>query len=355
MASDGEMDARLWGTLQNHVDLKNIYARLPMREFFRLRLVCTEWNRLASDRGFLENSFVAPLAKPYFVVSGQFQSEELNRLLCYDAGTGWWNATPMPSHCLEVEGLLYSIEMDDDFYAVFQQVFDLHTRVCHKLPRVLEPTADPFVALRVDASVRPYSFQVVYAGAMLPTQIYDSRAGSWAIKTPNHPVMAPGQASCAEANGFMYIRSELDGLVTYDLEKGVWQMYMDAPPGDCDDYLRSIGAWQGRLFDVTVALKERSITAWELVDHFEQKWTAFARMPEDLFSWLTYEDNPEPPVDISDVEIRTNFCSQYVLVYSWLREEGVAERFVMVNLDSKTWEKVEVPFGSCSIMQECSL
>jgi hypothetical protein len=73
--------------------------------------------------------------------------------------------------------------------------------------------------------------------------------------------MAPGPtASCTEANKVLYIRSELDGLVSYDLAKGAWSMYMDAPPGDCDNYLRSVAAWQRRLVDVTVALKERSIT-----------------------------------------------------------------------------------------------
>lgn len=359
MGIDGgsfDMDPNLWGMLQNHVDLKNIYVKLPFVEFFQRRLVCKEWNRLASDREFLEHTFTTPVPKPYFLVSGQFVDRELHRLLSYDASTRRWNSTPVPAYYLAVEGLLYSYGLDADYYAVVQCVFNLHTRVCHELPRVLESSGEPFVALRVDSSVNPNSFQIVYAGAMLPTQVYDSALDSWTIKTQNHPVMAPGRASCAEANGFMYIRSELDGLVSYDLEKGVWKMYMDAPPGDCDDYLRSIGTWQGRLFVVAVALKERSIMAWELVDHSEQKWAAFARMPEDLFLWITYGDNPDPPVDVDcDVEIRTNFCSEYVLVYTWLREEGLAERFVMSNLDTKTWEKVEVPFGGCSILQECTL
>lgn len=362
MASNGEgsaMDPELWGTLQNHLDLKNIYAKLPLCEFFQLRLVCKEWNRLASDREFLEASFTAPLAKPYFIVFGQHGTTELNRLLSYDASTKQWSSTPIPGRYLEREGLLYSYAFDDGCYAAIQRVFNLHTRVCHDLPRVPDASAQPFVALRVDTSASPYTFQVLYASDGPPTQLYDSThpAASWTIHSQSHPVMAPGPtASCAEANGILYIRSELDGLVSYDLAKGAWSMYMDAPPGDCDDYLRSIAAWQGRLVDVTVALKERSIAAWELADHLGHKWEALMRMPEELFAWIAYDDNPDPPVDVdSDVEIRTSFCSEFVLVYAWLREEGLAERFVMGNLDSKAWQKVEPPFGACCISQECEL
>lgn len=357
--STGILDPKLWGTLQNYLDLKHVYAKLPFREFFQLRLVCQEWNRLASDRAFLESSFTTPLPKPYFVIHAGSWAETLIGLLSYDASTRRWNWTRVPSQYgrrrhLEIQGMIYSFATEN-YYSVFHEVFNLHTRVCHKLPRVPEATPDdPFVALRVDTSVNPYAFHVVYASAYLPTQIYDSRTNAWTTKPGSQPEMAPGRASCAEANGFLYLRSELDGLVTYDLNNNVWG-YIDAPPGDCDDYLRTIATWQGRLFDVTVALDERDITAYELVDHSQQKWTAYARMPEDLFSWLAYEDDPDPPVDIRDVEIRTNFCSEYVLVYSWLLEEGLAERFVMGNLETKGWEKVDAPFGACSILQECDL
>jgi hypothetical protein len=357
--SNGVMDPNLWGTLPNHIDLKQIFAKLPLREFFQLRLVCKEWNRAAVDRGFLESSFTRPLAKPYFVVAGGSWSQELVGLLSYDAVRKRWNWTRLPSmpnrrRFLEVKGLMYGFATED-YYATIHHVFDLHTRVWHRLPAVLESTAeDPFVALRVDTSVFPYAFQVVYASPEIPTQVYDSRTGSWTIKDGHRPEMAPGQSTCAEANGYMYLRTEIDGVVTYDLGNGDWG-YLNAPPGDCDDYLRTIAAWQGRLFDVTVALDERTIAAWELLDHSDQKWSALMRMPEDLFAWLSYEDDPDPPVHINDVQFRTSFCGEHFVVFSWLLEEGLAERFVMGNLDTKGWEKVDIPFGACSILQECDI
>lgn len=359
MARNGEsrsMGPKLWGTLQSYLDLKNIYVRLPIEDFFRLRLVCKEWNRLASDREFLESTFTTPIAKPYFLVIAASWIEKLHGLLSFDASSRRWNWTRLPSldyrsGILEVKGLVYSYNYNSE-----QQVFNAHTRVCHRLPLPAEVSSsnDPFVGLRVDTSVIPYAFQVLYASSDICTQIFDSKTNSWKLKTEKHPEMAPGRATCAECNGFVYIRSELDLMYTYDLEKNVWG-FLEPPAGDCDDYLRSIGAWQGRLFDVTVDIEKRSVTAWVLADHSKQEWTAFERMPEEFFAFLTYDDNPDIPVDVADIEIRTNFCDEYVLVYTWLLEEGMAERFIMCNLDTKVWEKVDVPFGACSILKECEL
>jgi hypothetical protein len=55
------MDPRIWGNLKYYVDLQEmVYAKLPVREFFRLRLVCKEWNALACDPQFLRHAFTDP-------------------------------------------------------------------------------------------------------------------------------------------------------------------------------------------------------------------------------------------------------------------------------------------------------
>jgi hypothetical protein len=59
---------------------------------------------------------------------------------------------------------------DDGCYAAIQRVFNFHTRVCHDLPRIPDASAQPFVALRVDTSAFPYTFQVLYASDGPPTQ-----------------------------------------------------------------------------------------------------------------------------------------------------------------------------------------
>lgn len=54
------MDPRIWGNLKYYVDLEMVYAKLPVREFFQLRLVCKEWNALACDPQFLQQAFKDP-------------------------------------------------------------------------------------------------------------------------------------------------------------------------------------------------------------------------------------------------------------------------------------------------------
>jgi hypothetical protein len=353
----GGMDPKLWGELGNHIELaKNIYSKLPIQEFCRLRVVCKEWNRLSRDRKFLESCYTSPIPKPYFCLRAEGR-DRLHALLSYDAGSKCWNCTRFfnidyRSGILDVNGMIYSISCNN--YGE-QEVYNVHTRYAHSLPLPVEESLDlPFAALKVDKSIHPYEYVVAYGNNWIPTQVYDSKTNSWTAKPGNRPVMGPGRANCAECNGIMYIRSELDEMTTYDLEKDEWA-YMDPPGGDCDDYLRSIGVWQGRLYDVCVEIDKKLITAWELVDRSTSEWKPYARMPEDLFTYIAYGDNPDPPVDPSDIQILTNFCDEYVLVWTWLMEENLAERFVMFNLDTHVWEKVEIPWGSCSLDKELSL
>ena len=71
-------------------------------------------------------------------------------------------------------------------------------------------------------------------------------------------------------------------------------------------------------------------------------------MPGELYSWLFYEKS-NPPVDYRDVQILACYCNETILIYAWFTddEEYVAkgERFVMFNLATKSWQKLELPFG----------
>lgn len=134
------MDAKLWGELQSYMDLSMIYAKLPMAEFFRLRQVCKEWNRLAADRTFLLQTFEAPIANPYFVVANR-RTGHHRLLTCEPAPSRRWSSTPLPRARCEVAGLLYEDSTDSNC-----RVFDVHTRVFHALPPPSEKSeVSPFL------------------------------------------------------------------------------------------------------------------------------------------------------------------------------------------------------------------
>lgn len=144
----------------------------------------------------------------------------------------------------------------------------------------------------------------------------------------------------------MYIRLELDEMMIYDLEKDEW-VYMDFLGGDCDDYLCSIGVWQGWLYDVCVEIDKKLIIVWEFGDCFILEWKFYVCMLEDFFMYIVYGDNLDFFVDFSDIQILINFCDEYVFVWIWLMEENLVERFVMFNLDIYVWEKVDILWGFC--------
>ncbi|KAG0611764.1 hypothetical protein M758_7G163100 [Ceratodon purpureus] len=352
-----EMNPRIWSQLQYHIDMKMIFAKLPFREFFQMRLVCKEWNRLASDRGSLEESFRDPIPKPYFVVSD-------HGLLAYEASSGSWSCTPLPPRLRlkgpEVEGLLYSIELDSECQSFDrQEVFNVHTRVSYRLPQVGKRPISilPMVGMMVDTSVSPYSFQIILgSNENRCTQFFDSKSNSWTERRSkfDHTNQA-FSSSCVHENGFLYMNVDVDDrpfydyiMDYYDLEKDEWGKVYDTRGG-----FHEIGSWQGSLFDVHFQESwGETITVFELkLDGHpgnEAYWSAYADMPHDLFSWLTHGVE----IEESDILIEksqpidTRFCSEYLLIHTIVSDDerrAGAERFVLFNLATKAWEKLQLP------------
>lgn len=362
MGSYGEgspnMDARIWGKLGNHVDLSLIYAKLPMDEFFRLRQVCKEWNRLASDRGFLEESFRDPTPTPYFVVDSAKMG---HRLFSRDASTGRWRWTRLPSAKSAVAGLLceYGEHSNNN------RVFNLHTRVFHalppppELPDEADEFEEPLVGMTVDTSPSPYSFKVFLGEADIGTRIYDSKSNSWTQKPSTHSSSCLATDSeyqqkpyCFCSNGVLYFRAwdvnkPMVDLHSYDLEKDEWQVGEPWVPDEvwtfCD-----MGAWQERVFylrmmpegDAAIEVVEYTVGAGH---ETEGDWTVIDRMPDDLRTWVLAGQEDEVGEFGEEVELQGVFCGEHVLVYNCAGVEDVTERAVLYNLEGKTWEKLQLP------------
>ena len=137
------MDPKLWGDLQHHISLESIYAKLPVREFFRYRSVCKEWNRLAGDPKFMEENFKhRPICEPYFFLLESWSGDQHKfRLLARDHMTGHWSTSWLPSTCSWCELLQWSTGRGLALYNMVGKdgegqlrVFDFHTRVVTHLP-----------------------------------------------------------------------------------------------------------------------------------------------------------------------------------------------------------------------------
>lgn len=367
------MDLECWGRLQHYIGLERVYTKLPLREFFQLRLVCKEWNRLAGDSKFLEESFKDhPIPEPFFCLQSYLSSKTV--LWAYERTSGLWSSTHnLPRCCRKytaVEGLLYSYDVRERSQL---QVFNIHTRVRTVLPPSPEDTTNSvFHGMYVDKSVKPYTWKIIKGSEGMSTQVYDSRSNSWTTTSSqmfhvkyNAWYYRPSKMGEACSNGVVYILCDYE-IAAYVMETDVW-ISLPLPPVK-KSRIDDIGAWQGRVFTVSFSDWRRlagpsftvggrrklftdehhTISVWELVG---MGWREFSCIPAGLFCWLNYKDACLPGEP--DLEIRASYCEEYILIYTWLHDTNLtwlckveAERLVLFNLVSKAWTRIQVPSGA---------
>lgn len=350
------MDPEIWKDLRHHIDMPNVvYAKLPFREFFRLRNVCKEWNRVASER----RGFKDLIPKPYFILD-----EQLNGILSYNiASEHWcWNQLPQlyfhgvnhPDGAFSVEGFVCSSKIRVGRSEL--RVFVVHTKAWHTVPPAPECNVENgCVGIAVDTSVKPHTFQIIQGGSGMATQMYDSKSNGWKSTTLAQPVLRKTArlTKCTQCNNQVYIRMGSNEVLVYNLGTHVWSN-LKAPP-QCPENreCRTLGAWRSRIFDIVEnhdGVQFNSATVWELVDQARHEWREYDRMPAHLYTlWLRSDKDFPTTVRVDDVEILTSFCGDYALVFAWINIRGWADRFCLYNLATKTREKVPLPFGTVRI------
>ncbi|KAG0628944.1 hypothetical protein M758_1G064900 [Ceratodon purpureus] len=370
---------RVWGELPPNLSLE-IYKKLPLQSFYGLREVCKDWNLVARERRCVNE----PIHKPYFVLTheGGVSEEEngfyLHGILTFHITSRkgrWnnllemWSDDPSPPHkSFSVKGLTFSCYLPEggENYGVF----DTHTKNENIVPREPEtPKRSYALGMTVDTSVVPHTFKVILGSVDIGTQIYDSLTKSWetrpSLMVNPCGVQIDGLRPCLHCGNSVYIWSHLDTILVYSLEADMWSSLKPPPRSTSDLSWYSLGSWHGCIFTVTCDRKaimwERTydefhedvkqivpgiaplLWVWMLVDHCEQTlWEKVAEMPEVMQRWLI--PLRLQVVEIYDVEIHTSFCDEHLLIYSWVPDqEGRAYRFVLYNVATKTWEKVEVP------------
>jgi hypothetical protein len=369
------MDPKLWGNLQHYVSLEwLLYVKLPIREFFQNRLVCKEWNRLAGDREFLEESSKHRYAipEPFFFLESWIGSGHKFLLLGRDHLTGVWSTTRMPSNLscsfqlLQWSQGLVLYKMCKKGQEDQLQVFDIDTRVVTCLPpRPQKVRRHSVFGMVVDRSVRPCAWKLVQGSRDTNTQIFDSRSNTWIVRPSRMPEAmfdahyysiwrnsGTDQTNpVAYANGVLYIQRTKDILIYVMESADIWiQLQLPWPVPKCsygNVPLCFIGAWQERIFSLTVYRVDRhkrETRVWELVG---DEWTEFSCMPIETCCWLdSASDHPFPP---SGLQIRASYCNGFFLVHAWLIDNKrmicKAERFALFNMATKVWQKLEMPFG----------
>ncbi|KAG0565065.1 hypothetical protein KC19_8G160800 [Ceratodon purpureus] len=381
---DVAMDPTLWGNLKDYVAMEIIYAKVPFHKFFQLRLVCKEWNHLAGDRKFLEDHFREYLVpEPYFYFPGGCESlvpqpyfyfkdgRYMSGFLTIDVtfeDVGWiglYNICKDRGGCFALNGLIYSetVPSLDYLWAATktphvvqkraesrrQEVFNIHTRVRHKLPPPQLTTAIPVVGMLVDTSVRPYGFKVVPGCGDLGTQIFDSKTNAWELRPSRLSAeivarldsfrsMSPGLShhGSGNCNGLLFIATEdREEILVYNEKEDVWSTLSGR--GDVRWSALSIGSWHGRLFSAD-HIRVRGLT-WDVVNPSRHEWELYDRMPADLREWLFN--------DFKFLKVVIDYSKNYVLICNnWTTEEDCKYKIVLYDLATKSWKMFTFRLGS---------
>lgn len=351
-SSDSAMDPNLWGSLQHHINLEDVYLRLPLREFLQLRGVCKAWNRLAHQR----RCFSESIQKPYFVIVYPVTDPGIPYhagILTFHIASGRWRWKPLPVDSTQlnplyvpfsVKGLVFSSIGD-----LHHVVYDAHAKRKYDIRMKENISGRPrALAMAVDTSVMPYEFKIILGGLDTDTQISHGeifrgirlRNVNWE-RRPSRISAITGKRwpscmkSCLQCGDCVYIWWQTNMILVYSLKEDTWTT-LNVPRNK--GVGGALGAWDSRLF-IVMEDGQSSVSVWELVDESRQAWRHFARIPGEMYAWLV------PHADDS-IRVLANFCDQYVLVYTLLRRNadktGISDHFVLFNLETKQWEKTSL-------------
>lgn len=387
--SGPEMDPALWGQLQRYVDVEKVAAQLPLHAFYAARRVCRSWDALPGDRLFLEQHSTTSLPKPYFVLYGRGGCHQALLL----KGVENWTLKELPTfpfrsaHTSVVRGVVQTCWHSRG--AVNITVFNLHTKVFHRLPP-LPVASNCFCCshLAVDCHSSNSYKLLVACSKDRGVFVYDSQTGVWAARAPS-PVKLYDEDGVFVA-GAVYIKWRgdvgdvrrapsryLDGvgrapepqsvpkIVRYSFKDDAWSAVPMTPPAlvmteenremvRADGSSRGLGEWRGALRDVTYDEEGGGVVrVWEFAERGQQ-WREVDRMPEGLLAWLF---DPRPTL-YSNLSLRriikTCYCGDSVLISSnhFSGAHGPA-RLVLYDMALRTWETPTVaknwicpcPFG----------
>lgn len=366
------MDPRLWGDLQHHIGLENVYLRLPLRDFFRLRGVCKDWNTLAQQR----RCFTEVIQKPYFAIVYPVTVPGIPYhagLLTFHIASGQWKWKPLPVDSTQlnplyvpfsVKGLVFSSIGD-----LHHIVYDAHAKRRYDIRMKENMVGRPRVlGMAVDASVMPYTFQLVLGGIDIDTLVCEGgiverfgfmrmRNGAWETRAGSRiPAEFTGKRwpscmkSCLQCKDRVYIWWQTDMILVYSLPNDTWTTLKVPAPGPgsgleenhaFSGFGGALGVWDGRLFVVMEDALELSISVWELTadESKHENWELFSSSVSEMRAWLV-------PQKDDSIRVLASFCDQYVLIYTLLGryadKTGISDNFILFNLETKQWEKTSL-------------
>ncbi|KAL5552621.1 hypothetical protein UlMin_040022 [Ulmus minor] len=327
------MEQEIWKDFPEDL-FEAVIARLPIATFFRFQSVCRKWNSLLSSESFSQQCAQVQQANPWFYT---ITHENVSSGAIYDPSLKKWHHPTISS--LPTKMILLPVASAGGLVC-FHDIGHRNFYVCNPLTqsfkelpsRSVKVWSRIAVGMTLNGSSTSDGYKIFWVGCDGEYEVYDSLNNSW-----NRPGNMPSsiklplslnfRSQAVSIDGTLYfMRSNPEGVVSYDMVTGVWKQYIIPAPMHLSDYI--LAECGGRIMLVGLLTKNAAtcVCIWEL-QKMMLLWKEVDRMPN---IWC---------LEFYGKHVRMNCLGNKGLIMLSLRSRQM-NRLVTYNVSSKEWLKV---------------
>ncbi|CAH1414869.1 unnamed protein product [Lactuca virosa] len=264
-----------------------VIARLPIAAFFRFRSVCRNWNSLLTSDGFTSQCSQFRPPQPWFYT---ITHENVNSGAMYDPVSRKWHHPILPKiptntiffPVASAGGLLCFLDIGHRTFYVCNPLTSSFKELPTRSAKVWQRVAVGMISEKSSGA-----YKIMWLSSNGEYEVYNSRNDRWQrLGTMPECIKLPLSLNLTlqvvAADGWLYfLRSDPDGIVSFEMDSGVWKEYLiPFPPESRDHALTECG---GRIMMVGVVTKGPAscVCVWEL-QKMTVLWTEVDRMPNVL-------------------------------------------------------------------------
>lgn len=284
-SSNEIMEEHIWKDFPEDL-FEAVIARLPIATYFRFRSVCRKWNSLLTSQSFSQQCAQVKQAKSWFYT---ITHENVNTGAMYDPSLKKWHHPTVPAlptklivlPVASAGGLICFLDIGHRSFYVCNPL----TRSFKELPvRSVKVWSRVAVGMTLNGSSASSGYKILWVGCEGDYEVFDSAENSWirpGSMPPNIklPLALNFRSQAVSVDGTLYfMRSDPDGLLSYDMETGMWKQYAIPVPAHLSD--QTLAECGGRIMLVGLLTKNAAtcVCIWEL-QKMTLLWKEVDRMP----------------------------------------------------------------------------
>ncbi|GLT38875.1 hypothetical protein SLA2020_130930 [Shorea laevis] len=279
------MEQEIWKEFPEDL-FEAVIARLPIAAFFRFRSVCQKWNSLLNSESFSQLCAEVPQVNPWFYTVSH---ENLTSGAMYDPSTKKWHHPtmsflPTKMTLLPVAsagGLVCFLDIGHRNFYVCNPL----TQSFRELPaRSVKVWSRVAVGMTLNGKSACLGYKILWVGCDGEYEVYDSVKNSWSQPGSmpadlKLPLSLNFWSQAVSIDGTLYfMRSDPEGIVSYDMITGVWKQFIIPTPLHLSD--QTLAECEGRIMLVGLLTKNAAtcVCIWEL-QKMTLLWKEVDRMP----------------------------------------------------------------------------